>query len=84
MGAKPTGFISERASASAPARTERGVGAPARERVGGSVGAKRPGPGDLWLSAILFAGFLAMFATALDYPPAARAVPMLVGASVRR
>ncbi len=31
------------ASVSEPARTERGVGAPARERVGGTAGAKPPG-----------------------------------------
>ena len=34
---------SERANASEPARAERGTGAPASERVGGSAGAKPPG-----------------------------------------
>ena len=38
-----------------------------------------PARGDAWLSAILFAGFLAAVVAAIDYPPAARAVPLLVG-----
>ena len=37
-----TGILVFRASASEPARTERGGGAPARERVGGAAGAEPP------------------------------------------
>jgi hypothetical protein len=39
-----------------------------------------PARGDLWLSAIFFAGFAAMTIVASTYPATARAMPMLVGA----
>src|SRR6188472_719019 len=38
------GCVTAEASASEPARTERGDGGPARERVGGTAGTKPPGP----------------------------------------